>query len=255
MSLYNMLFGRNPQSDLLLAVIGLKRNDVERFRDVFAAEDGSEIHVYTRTGGGNRDDYPNQAMRERPEWISSEDDDFDCTYCTDRFKVPEQWRADVKGLANILENGLRPEFGRHLLATLQRPATEGDKETAAYEAEQARLHSLPHFMANGHTFVPQSDHAMEEALKLAEARGGELRSCWGIAPLSITVKRDFQPCPGAKDERERGAIVRVEAGYDYAWKVDEDYWKHCEERFAASYPLSMAKIREKVEQLRTRTRK
>lgn len=91
MNLYNLLMGRNPQSDLLLSVIGLQESDIERFRDVFVSDDFKEIHVYTRTGGySNRENYPNLFMRHSPYWISSEDDDYDCTYCTDVFRVPDE---------------------------------------------------------------------------------------------------------------------------------------------------------------------
>src|SRR5690606_35672763 len=104
MSFYNMLFGMNGQTDLLLAVLGLKQNDVERFRDVSIEDDGETIAVYTRTGGGNRADYPNLTMRKLPNWQGSEDDDFDNTYCTDRFAVPEEFAEDVKNLGDILSH-------------------------------------------------------------------------------------------------------------------------------------------------------
>ncbi len=53
MSLYNMLFGVNESSDVLLATLGLTRASVGRFRDVTVAQ--GEIAVYTRNGGGNRE--------------------------------------------------------------------------------------------------------------------------------------------------------------------------------------------------------
>lgn len=249
MSFYNMLFGMNWQSDLLLAVIGLKKNDVERFRDCHKSEDGSEIYVYTRTGGGNREDYPNLTMRERPEWRASEDDGYDCTYCTDTFEVPEQWREDVKNLGDMTK-GFRAEFAQHLAATINRAPTERDAAAAAYEAEEKELGRTAHFKANGHTFVPKDDTAMETALKLAEANGGSLRSCWGIMPLNIEVKRDFVRWPGAKDENERKNLCRVEVNYDFGWGIDNAYWEHCRERFASKYPLAMAKIAEDVETYR-----
>lgn len=171
MSFYNMIFGKNPMSDVILATLGLTRSDVGRFRDVYLEED--TIAVYTRNGGGNREcwcgDNPKYGMEKckghviveqgketiratkeeieaHPEWevlnvhysdgtkmvqtgkeveikynyceypdsidcacpgciisyrlpkhlnyISSEDDDFDCTYATIRFSFPEEY-ADV----------------------------------------------------------------------------------------------------------------------------------------------------------------
>lgn len=53
MSLYNMIHGMNPMSDLLLAALGLTRDKVGRFRDCYW--NGEHICVYTRNGGGNRE--------------------------------------------------------------------------------------------------------------------------------------------------------------------------------------------------------
>jgi hypothetical protein len=247
MSLYNMLFEMNPQSNLLLAVIGLKKNDVERFRDVSASEDGTEITVYTRTGGGNREDYPNLAMRKLLTWQGSVDDDYDSTYCTDTFKVPAEFIEDVKALNDIIGNGLRREFGEHLIKTLRREPTKGDEEATAYEAESRELFRTKHLMANGHTFVPMDDGAMETALKLAEANRGKLRSAWGIMPVLLTVQTNHHPWPNAKNESDREHVVRVEVGYDHVWKIDVPYWEHCQKRFASKYPLSMAAIAREVE--------
>lgn len=245
MSFYNMLFGMNGNTDILLAVLGLKRNDIQRLRDVFKSDDGSEIEILTRTGGGNRSDYPNMTMRKLPEWRGSSDDDFDCTYCTDTFAVPEQWRQDVANIDDF-SKGIRPEFAQHLLATLNREPTDDDKESAAYDAESRGLKATRHFMANGHTFVPQDDQAMETALKLAEPNGGKLRSCWGILPLTIEIKQNFYRWPNARDENERKNMCRVEINYAMPWKIDSDYWTHCQERFTEKYPLAMELIAQSV---------
>lgn len=246
MTFYNMLFGMNPHSDLLLAVLGLKKNDVERFRDVSTSGDGAKIEVYTRTGGGNREAYPNLTMRKLTTWTGSSDDDYDSTYCTDSFMVPEEFVEDVKRLDNIIGNGLRPEFGQHLLKTLQREPTEDDKATAAYEEESRQLAKAPGFKANGHTFVPLNDSAMESALKLAEANGGELRSAWGIMPLSLKVQTNYFPYPKANDASMREHMIRAEINYDYGWSIDLPYWEHCQRRFAEKYPLAMEKIAKEV---------
>lgn len=247
MSFYSMLFGKNPQATILLAVIGLKENDIERFRDVHVDDHGTVIAVYTRTGGGNRESYPNLTMRKLPSWRGSVDDEYDSTYCTDTFEVPTEFVEDVKNLDDVLTHGLRAEFGQHLAKTLRREPTESDKETKAYEAESAALARTKHFMANGHTFVPMDDYAMRTALEFAEKNGGELRSCWGIMPINLTVKRDYYPYPQAKDENSRRTLVRVEVGYDFRWTIDDEYWKHVKERWADEYPLTIAKISEAVE--------
>jgi len=245
-SLYNMLFGKNPQSSLLLAVIGLRENDVERLRDVSVADDG-RIEVYTRTGGGNREDYPNFALRSAPGWAGSVDDEYDCSYCTDTFDVPPEWATDVAGLADVLTNGLRPEFAQHLAKTLRREPTGDDKRAAAFEAEKSAIARTAHIKANGHTFVPLSDPAMEEALKLAEANGGKLLSCWGIMPLALEVRQNHVPFPNAESQKLKTSITRAEIGYSFKWEIDTAYWDHCVERFSGDYPLAMAEIAESVD--------
>jgi len=116
MSLYNMLFGTNPNTDFLLAALGIDKDKIPRFRDCFIDE--GRIVIHTRTGGGNRDyyeseescrdNYPeyfgddpptgpwNEDLRALPTFIMDEDDDFDSTYANFYFECP----AEVKILGN-----------------------------------------------------------------------------------------------------------------------------------------------------------
>lgn len=58
MSLYGMIFGKNPASDVILATLDLTPSDVGRLRDVWVeknAKGETVIGVYTRNGGGNRE--------------------------------------------------------------------------------------------------------------------------------------------------------------------------------------------------------
>ncbi len=106
MSMYNLLFGQNPMSDLLLGIIGLNKSAVGRFRDVFISN--GEIAVYTRNGGGNREHWNDEKeegedcdctgctityyLPKHPLYLRDEDDDFDYTYATIYFKIPDQYR-------------------------------------------------------------------------------------------------------------------------------------------------------------------
>lgn len=229
MSFYNMIFGMNSQTPLLLATVGLREHEIDRFRDVSVS--GNQINVYSRTGGGNREDYPNTAMRKLDGWVNSYDDDYDSTYCTDEIKIPEQYLQDVENLSNIFEHGIRPEFAKHLAKALQREPTEADKTHEAYLHESRAIKSLNGELANGHTFVPFSDNAMRRVLEFAEKNNGELRSCWGILPLCIECKADY--C---------GARMSMRP----IWKIDLKYWEHCKEKWATDFPVSMAKIQEYV---------
>lgn len=248
MNMYNLLFGRNPHSVLLLAVIGLKENDVERFRDVSSSPDGKQVHIYTRTGGGNREAFPNETMRALDSWVDSEDDDYDSTNCTDTFNVPTEFVQDVINLKDVLQYGLRPEFGQHLRKTIERVPTASDIETNAYRNEKEKLKITRHVMANGHTFVPYNDGAMQTALEIAEKNGGKLRSCWGIMPLILTVKQNYKPFEGSNVRRDY--VDRIEIGYE--WVIDVEYWEHCQKVFTDKFPLSMTIITEKVIKLQSR---
>jgi hypothetical protein len=94
MGLYDVVLGDGKQAERGALLLGLLGNpEVARFRDAWAerGEDGPVIAVYTRTGGPNRADYKavNDALAAHPDCICDADDDFDPTYCTFRFRVPE----------------------------------------------------------------------------------------------------------------------------------------------------------------------
>lgn len=90
MSLYNMLFGKNPQTNDILNIIGLNEGVIERFRDCWVDEEKDEICVLTRTGGGNREYYQNEELISSPYYKYDEDDDFDSTYALYHFIIPKE---------------------------------------------------------------------------------------------------------------------------------------------------------------------
>jgi len=96
--MYNLVFGTNQMSDAILATLGLTRDNCGRFRDCGVAR--GEIWVYTRNGGGNRDEYQDtlDALAEHPCYLRDEDDDFDCTYCTIYFRFPEPFANALNAL-------------------------------------------------------------------------------------------------------------------------------------------------------------
>lgn len=110
--LYNMLFGRNPGSEVILATLGLTTKDVGRFRDCYVAN--GEIAVYTRNGGGNREHWDDDreggegcsctgciitySLPRHPCYLRDKDDDFDCTYATIYFKFPEEYADGLRAM-------------------------------------------------------------------------------------------------------------------------------------------------------------
>jgi hypothetical protein len=91
MSMYNLIHGENKMASLLLGLLGLFRDDIPRYRDCFW--NGERIGIYTRVGGGNRDDYEEGIafLRAQPTYISDVDDDFDNTYATFYFRMPDRY--------------------------------------------------------------------------------------------------------------------------------------------------------------------
>ena len=99
--MYNMLFGVNQAFPILLKSLNLSYHgktlniegeyDPGRFRDIYLSGEGDKILLYTRNGGGNREDYEDviTKLQSHPLYITDYDDDFDYTYAYFEFKVPD----------------------------------------------------------------------------------------------------------------------------------------------------------------------
>lgn len=107
MSLYNQLFGENPSTDRILDMLNLKREDFGRFRDVYLDSIGAVAMVYTRCGGGNREeyDYVYDELRKHPCYIRDYDDEYDSTYSYIEFAIPLKYQEEAKAMAT----GKKPE--------------------------------------------------------------------------------------------------------------------------------------------------
>jgi len=113
MSLYNALFGENPAANIFLELLGLTKNDFYRYRDCYLAHDEKGEHsemiaVHTRGGGGNRQDNDTD-VEDHPYYLFDSDDDFDCTYCTYYFKIPEAAKHIISLLGNLYQVERDPE--------------------------------------------------------------------------------------------------------------------------------------------------
>lgn len=98
MSLYNMMFGVNPATFIILPMLGRHPDEYPRFRDCFVNED-KQILVYTRVGGGNRNcGFGEEELYKDPNFVKTYDDDFDSTYGYYVFNVPEEWKDDFDRL-------------------------------------------------------------------------------------------------------------------------------------------------------------
>lgn len=94
MSLYNTLFGMNPAAGYLLGTLKKTDTDFGRFRDAYYEkkdDNTGRIIIYTRCGGGNREDYEYvfNEMETHPLYLTNYDDDFDSTYAYFEFLAPD----------------------------------------------------------------------------------------------------------------------------------------------------------------------
>ena len=137
MSLYNMINGINPATFFILPMIAERHPEsYPRFRDCFVGElsnstetnefniplkelsKSKTISLYTRTGGGNRDDYFAEIndVRSIPGFIKDYDDDFDSTYMTFLFAVPKEFEHDF----DLIMEGRIKEISENYKARLYR---------------------------------------------------------------------------------------------------------------------------------------
>ena len=97
MSLYNMVNGFSPACLLLLPMLGRQASEYPRFRDCFLSDDGQNIEVYTRVGGGNRDcGFGEEVLYDDPNFVRTYDDEYDNTYGYYVFNVPDEWKSDFE---------------------------------------------------------------------------------------------------------------------------------------------------------------
>lgn len=121
--LYNLVNGYNPSCILILPMLGRSSSEYPRFRDCFVStENGKEyIDVYTRVGGGNRNcGYGEEKLYEDENFVITFDDDFDNTYGTYRFNVPEKWKKDF----DLIVKGKLSEVSDEYIAEVKKYYTE-----------------------------------------------------------------------------------------------------------------------------------
>lgn len=243
-----MIFGMNPNADLVLALIGLKRSDVERFRDCGMNEDGVIIH--TRTGGGNREDFPQELLVKNANYLSDEDCEGDCTYANYYFKFPDDIKDDCLKFLDVKANGVPASIIQRVTETMNRPETPGDKWAKIYDQQEKVYKNLRQqlqvYETNGHTIVPLSDEAMECLLKVAEendypGREGEF-VVYSIRPYKLHIQTEV---PQWSHQPDRLCRVKIDLGSK--WGIDLAVWARYNTLFADKYPKAMAKLSAQIE--------
>lgn len=104
-----MLAGWNPACIWLAPMLTEENPQTffPRFRDCYLNDEDDTIVIFTRVGGGNRSNGPDdewsygeEKLYDMPTFIRTWDDDFDSTYGYYEFGVPEEWREDFEHAKN-----------------------------------------------------------------------------------------------------------------------------------------------------------
>jgi hypothetical protein len=120
-----MLMGFNPACVAIMPMLGRKQNEYPRFRDCYVTDEGN-IAIYTRVGGGNRDcGYGEEELYKDENFITTYDDEYDNTYGTYEFRVPEKWKADFNKIINGKSNEVSKEYIDYVKAFYPKLTEEG----------------------------------------------------------------------------------------------------------------------------------
>lgn len=122
--LYNMLVpGGFERAAAILPLIGLDpaAGHLFRLRDVWVETDsgGLVVHVYTRVGGGNRDDYAGviDVLRGHPGYLRDSDDTYDATYASFWFRLPAEFVDELA--SHAIEPVDTGKMWRKMLAAME----------------------------------------------------------------------------------------------------------------------------------------
>ena len=113
MSFYNAIMGFNPACVLIMPMLGRRQDEWPRFRDCFV-EDG-KIAIYTRVGGNSRGcGYGEEELYKDPHFVKTYDDNFDNTYATYIFNVPEKGKQDFDKICEGKLSEVSDEYYNYL---------------------------------------------------------------------------------------------------------------------------------------------
>ena len=108
-------------------MLGKHPEKYPRFRDCFVRD--NKIHIYTRTGGGNREYYEkeNNIIRDMDGFVNDFDDSFDSTFATWVFDVPEKWETDFDKIINGDTKSISKEYRDELKRIFPKLADKFDR--------------------------------------------------------------------------------------------------------------------------------
>lgn len=136
-NMYNIVHGYNPSCFFFLPMLGRAVEDYPRFRDCFVSEDGTHIEVYTRVGGNNRGQgYGEEELYEDPNFVTTYDDEYDNTYATYVFNVPEKWKDDFDKLLSGQFGSVSNDYINLVKSFFPKAAVDFDKLFKGFKEEK-----------------------------------------------------------------------------------------------------------------------
>jgi len=234
MSLYNAIFGRNLHTELILSLLELRESDIERFRDCSIDFENNHIIILARTGGGNRENYPNEKLVSHPCYVSDHDDEFDSTYAIYYFNFPEDLTEDIIKLNDIEQYGIPPSIIKLYNKVILRTPTYMDvyKKEYNYQRDQIdesmRNGNIRCF--NGWIYVPLNNYGMVRLLSVMEAANGKFH----LGMISFHKLKVEHHTTYDKDE-DRIKISMTD-------EIDTDYLKYIINTYGKRYPLAIKAI-------------
>lgn len=93
--MYEMTCNINPDARMVLDLIGIDPEfllEEARLRDVYLSKDRTRVVIFTRIGGGNRSYHAPAItkLRNFKGYVTDYDDDFDNTYASFEYKIPQE---------------------------------------------------------------------------------------------------------------------------------------------------------------------
>lgn len=125
--LYDMQKPDRHESSELLGMLNLRPTQLGRYRDCYFSKDGERIIIFTRNGGGNRRNYQSviDILKKHPNYITDYDDDFDETYASIEFSIPEEHKERAAELFKVANTETGAEVqARHLKELEEMPRDE-----------------------------------------------------------------------------------------------------------------------------------
>ena len=128
MSLYNLLFGTNEDASALLEMLEVNKEYFVRFRDIELISNGEIIRVFTRLGGGNREEYKEtwKKIQRHELYIKDYDDNFDETYAYIEFRVPEKFLETTKKMFKGEPESFETKFKKEI-EDMDKPGTKASE--------------------------------------------------------------------------------------------------------------------------------